>query len=392
MVIAAENPSTDDLERSYLIKPYSAGVTELKIQNADRFPAGAKLLIGHLGHEGSEVVTQSGAAASDSQTLTISATKFPHSIDDPVFVLRFDQVRFYRSTTGKTGTYTLLTTVDVDVDNDQLATYYDDTTGLATYYYKSALYDSVGAREATQSDPVGGGGYTRGEVGKFIEEFLVEIGDKDDSQGLRDQIITWLNDCSDDLLLRTKRPYTFLTSRTVLNTVADAETVALPDDFWKLNDFEYIYTPDSDTNLDYPVRRIPYEEFRRKTENNNADNSDKLQLITIDETMEVFRLYPIPLTSQTGVIYLYYYTKFATIDSEGDTFQTPTPRPYKMYCLEQYHRMKSRTDSSQIALADRYERKYEGEVGKLPRSKQFDSGSPKGFRFAPQSFKGNRKY
>ncbi len=391
MVIAASNPSTDELERSYLTAPYSAGVTSIKVQNTDRFAANARILLGVMGHEGSEVVTVSAVGA-DSQTLTVGATKFPHSIDDPVFVLRFDQVKFYRSTTGKTGVYTLLNTVDMDIDNDQLATYYDDTAGLTTYYYKSALYHSISTLEAAQSDPVGGGGYVRGEVGKFIAEFLKEIGDPDDTGGLHDQIITWLNDCSDDLLTRTRRPYTFLSTRTVLNTVADAETVALPDDLWKFNGFEYIYAPDANTNMDYPVRRIPYEEFRRKTENNNATNSDKLQLITIDETMMVFRLFPKPLTSQTGVIYLYYFTKFAVIDSDGDTFQTPTPRPYKMYVYEQYHLMKGRTDSSQLTLADRFARKYEAEVAKLPRSKQFDTGSPKGFKFAPQTFKGNRKY
>jgi hypothetical protein len=392
MVIAASNPETDELERSYLIQAYSAGATALKVQNNDRVLVNSRILIGHMGHEGSEIVTVSAQNTTDNQSLTVGATKFPHSIDDPVFVLRFDQVKFYRSTTGKTGTYTLLTTVDMDIDNDQLATYYDDTAGLTTYYYKSALYHSVSTLEAAQSDPVGGGGYARGEVGRFIDEFLKEIGDPDDSQGLRDQVLTWINDCSDDLLLRTKRPYTFLKTRTVLGTTAGLETIDLPTNLWKFDDFEYIYTPDSDTNIDYPVRRIPYEEFRRKTENNNADNSDKLQLITIDEAVNKFRLYPTPLTSQPGVIYLYFWTKFATIDSEGDTFQTPTPRPYKMYCLEAYTRQKSRTDATQIPLATSYQSKYEAEVSRLPRSKQFDSGSPKGLRFGPQTYRGNRRY
>lgn len=393
MVIAAQNPSTDELEKSYLTQAYSAGTTTLTVQNANRFAANDRLLLGTMGHEGSEVVTLSAVGA-DGQTLTIGATKFPHAIDDMVIQLRFDQVKFYRSTTGSTGSYALLPTtpVDMDVDNDTLTTYFDDTSGLTTYYYKTALYNSQTALEAASSAPVGGGGFTRNQVGKLVDDFLDEVGDPDDTQQIRDRIFTWLNLCSDDLITRTKRPYEFLHTRSVLGTTAGNETIDLPSDMWKFDDFEYIYTPDSDTNVDYMVRRIPYEEFRARTMDNTVDGSDNLQLITIDSAVDKFRLYPVPLTSQAAAIYLYYWKNFDEITADDDAFETPNNRVYFLYCLEAYYRWKSRTDSSQTALADRYERKYESAVLMLPRSKQKDSGSPKGFRYLPQNNRGNRRY
>lgn len=391
MVIAAPNPSTDELEKSYLTQAYSSGTTTLTVQNANRFAANDRLLLGTMGHEGSEVVTLSAVNA-DGQTLTTGATKFPHAIDDVVIQLRFDQVKFYRSTTGSGGAYALLAAVDMDVDNDTLTTYYDDTAGLTTYYYKSALYNSQSTLEAAASAIVSGGGYTRNQVGKLIDDFLDEIGDPDDTQGITSRILVWLNSCSDDLITRTKRPYEFLHTRSVLGTTAGNETIDLPTAMWKFDDFEYIYTPDVNTNVDYMVRRIPYEEFRDRTRDNTVDGSDNLQLITIDSAVNKFRLYPVPLTSQAAAVYLYYWKTFDQITADDDSFETPNSRVYFLYCLEAYYRWKSRTDSSQTALADRYERKYESEVLKLPRSKQIDSGSPKGFKFLPQNHRGNRRY
>jgi hypothetical protein len=61
-------------------------------------------------------------------TVVVGATVFDHEADAPVYQLRFDQVKIYRATSS-TGTYSLLTTQNLDVDNADLATNYDDTTG-----------------------------------------------------------------------------------------------------------------------------------------------------------------------------------------------------------------------------------------------------------------------
>jgi hypothetical protein len=166
MIISTLNPSTDDYEKSYLANPYSSGVTSVLIKQADRFLANQRIMIGEMGLEATEVVTVSAVGA-DNQTLTIGAAQFAHAADDPVYVLRFDQVKIYRATSS-TGSYSLLTTQNLDVDNADLATNYDDTTGTSANYYKTSLYHSVSTLESALSDPIAGTGYRRNQVGYII--------------------------------------------------------------------------------------------------------------------------------------------------------------------------------------------------------------------------------
>jgi hypothetical protein len=91
MIISTLNPSTDDYEKAtWLIPPPLA--LHLLVKNADRFAANYRIQIGETGLEATEIVTVSAVAA-DNQTLTIGATLIAHAADDPVYVLRFDQVK-----------------------------------------------------------------------------------------------------------------------------------------------------------------------------------------------------------------------------------------------------------------------------------------------------------
>lgn len=173
MLITAFNPETRDLEKTYSLNPVSAGVTSIAVKNSDRFNNNDRIMIGEMGMEKTEIVTVS---ATTPTSLTIGATQFAHESDTPIYVLRFDQVKFYRSTTGQDGPYAPLATVAMDVDNAELQTLYDDTSGLASYYYKVSFYHSLDSLESATSDPIQGGGYTRRQVGNIITEILQEGG------------------------------------------------------------------------------------------------------------------------------------------------------------------------------------------------------------------------
>ena len=97
MRINVFNPETTHWEKSYLANPYSVGVTSIIVKNADRFAANDRIMIGEMGTETAEIVTVSAVNA-DNLTLTVGTTLYAHSADDPVYVMSFDQVRFYRST------------------------------------------------------------------------------------------------------------------------------------------------------------------------------------------------------------------------------------------------------------------------------------------------------
>src|SRR3990167_4585225 len=158
MLIPVYNPETDDLEKSYLTDDYSVGAISINAKNNDRFAINDRIMIGEQGQEKTEVVTVSGVNA-NGNGLTIGATVFSHSADDPIYKLRFDQVKFYRSTDGTN--YSVVSTQNLDVDNSDLQTKYDDASGLSSYYYKFSFYHSISLVESAFSDPIGGTGWRR---------------------------------------------------------------------------------------------------------------------------------------------------------------------------------------------------------------------------------------
>lgn len=404
MVIPTYNPSVDDLERSYLSQGISAGVTSVTIDNTNGFANTNRIMLGELGREKTEIVSV-GAVVTAGTALTTTTTVFPHEAGGPVTVLRFDQIKYYRSTTGKTGTYSLLATVDIDVDNADLLTNYDDTTGVSTYYYKVSFYNSVTTLESSLSDPISGGGYDRSTVGFMINEILQEVSDLTETFVTRDEMIGWFNEVNDDLITRAKKPYDFLHTRVAASRVAqDASgsgtTLSFPSDMLKLDFVQYNYVDSTTTpvtNVTYPVRIIPLEEFRNTYSNTlfsatSTDNSDELRVMAIDTGVSKFRLWPPSATSSSNVFYIYYWKEFTQLDSEGDVFETPTPRIYKNYALHKFYLKKSAQDQTVSGLAATYLGNYNAEVSKLKRADNKDGGSPKGFRFNPQTYKGNRRF
>lgn len=122
MIITAYNPSTDSLEKSYLSKNYAVGTTSFIIRNNNRFAADDRIMIGELGNENTEILTIDSADADGVTIVTGSGSLYPHTASDPIYILRYDQIKFYRSTTGIDGTYNALATVAIDVDNESLQT------------------------------------------------------------------------------------------------------------------------------------------------------------------------------------------------------------------------------------------------------------------------------
>jgi hypothetical protein len=404
MLIPVYNPTVDDLERSFLSSGISAGVISLTIDNNTNYAINDRIMIGELGREKTEVVTVTGAVSAGT-TLTVGATLFPHEAGAPVTRLRYDQVKFYRSTTGSTGTYSLLTTINLDVDTADLLTKYDDTTGLSTYYYKVSFYNSVSTLESALSDPIAGSGYSRNTVGFMIDEILREVADKQETFVDRTEVLGWFNEVNDDLLTRVKKPYSFLHTRTAVGRTAQNASgagayLSFPTDMWKFDRLDYNFvdtTVTPNTSITYTVRMLPPEEFRNRFPDtldsaSSLNNNDTLQFGSIDDAVSRIRLWPPSKTTSSNVFYIYYWKTFTQLDSEGDTFETPTPRVYKLYALGKFFRKRSGSDPIAERLANSYFQDYNQEVSKLKRADNKDAGTPKSFKYLPQTNKGWRQY
>ena len=391
MLIRGFNPTTEGLEKSHITNVVAVGATNIRIKNNDRFSVDDRVMIGEMGREKTEIVTVSAVNA-DGDDITVGATIFPHDVDDPIYVLRFDQVRFERSTTGVNGTFSTLSTQELDVDNASLETVYDDTDGVATYAYRVVYVHSISAVESEASDANLGGAFGRTQVGFLIDELLREINDPTENLVTRTELLGYMNECNDELQSRTEKPYDFLLKREVKDTTLNSKSIDLTSGMWKVKGISYLFNDSAGLAELRPIRILPIEEFRYRFQDENAATSDELKFIGIDTATDKYLLAPTPKTSQTGVLYVWYWKTFTQLDSEGDTFETPTPRVYKLFCLAKIFRKKGARDTSFLALSDRYFADYEREANKLPKTNKKDGGSPMSFKFLPQTVRGQRRF
>lgn len=390
MLIPVFNPEVTDLEKSYLANPYSVGATLIQVKNSDRFAANDRIMIGEMGNEKTEVVTVSGLVG-DGIGLNIGATVFEHSAEDPVYKLRFDQVKFYRSTTTATGTYTVISTQNLDVDNATLETYYDDTAGLASYFYKFTFFHSIALVESAFSDVIGGSGWRREQVGNVIDEILQEVQDTQEIHITRGEIMGYFNDVNDELQLEVSKPYSFLHARRIVAQTANQNYIDYPTDsngkqiMWAFDYMDYQFldpTTTPQTNRTYTLKTIPEPEFRNIYGDNTIDSttvSDQPTFISLDSSVDRFR-FDVPFKTTTGILYLHYWKYFDDIISEGQVLETPRPKIYKDYVKSMYYAKRGISDLTLDNVAQGYQQKYQLAKAKLKGVDRKDQGSPRGFR------------
>jgi len=311
-------------------------------------------------------------------------------------------VRFYRSITGINGTYNLISTQNLDVDNADKQTIYDDTAGTTAYFYKTTVYHSISTIESDFSDPIPGGGWRRRQVGKIIDEILQEIGDLTETHITRNEIIGYFNDVNDDLTISVGRPYEFLKARQTLTITPNTNYINYPTDsngdqtMWKFNYIDYNFvdsTTTPTTNVTYTLITIPEPEFRNIYQDNTIDSTtvtDQITRLSLDNSVNRFR-FDAPFATNNGTLYLHYWKYFTEINSEGDVIETPTPKIYKLYVKARFYHKRSISDLTLGADAQGYDNDYQVEKTKYTGVNRKDQGSPRSFRPATDRTKSFRR-
>lgn len=151
MLISVENslPQLVTTQWSFSSLNVSAGGTSIPVRNINPFSADSAVQIGKTGESQSEIRVVSGVPASGTINLTSGLT-YDHSLDTPIFDIHFDQIIFLRSTAGTAGTATAIGTVSITPNSE--FTDFDDTTGVATYAYKTQFKNSVTGDLSSESD------------------------------------------------------------------------------------------------------------------------------------------------------------------------------------------------------------------------------------------------
>lgn len=392
MIITLQNPTVDGLEKTYLSQSYNLGTISIEVKNNQQFSANQRILLGEPGMAYSEVVT-TGTVNPNGTSIAIGATLYSHEADTPVYLLQFDQGKFYFATSIN-GNYTLLANnpVNLDFTSEDLSTTYNDNNAQSGYYYKMTVFNSITSVESAFTDPIPSiTGWARNQAGYLIDQVYEELSDANEENLTRDELMGYMNEVNDDLTMQVVRPYNFLYTRVALPRVAASNTIAWPVDslgnnaMWKFDRMDYNFvdsttTPVTNTTFTVPVVDLAY--FRNRWDNNENDSTtqdDRVQEMALDESQHTFNYYPFSATSSPAVWYLYYYSFFTAITSEGNVIQTPTPKIYKHYISYKYYLKKSVTDPSYLAIANKHQQDYVFERARYKSQDRRDIGTPRRF-------------
>jgi len=374
MNIYIYNPEVEDLEKTYLTAALPAATTSLKVKNSNNFPNTRRILIGAPARERSEMVVQS---AKTTTTLTVGSTLLPHDADDPVYALQYDQIRFYRSSTGVNGNYTNIATADINWDDPTDRTVYNDPNALDTYFYKSTFYDSIAGVESEMSPPIQLTGYPDNSVGDTILQTLREVNDEQFIVFDLTALIGIMNNISKDLYKQAKRPYRFLKRNVSLDVETNDTAVPFPADIWKINFVEVNQYNAGNNPLTYQPKEVDITTMRFR-QSRHFLPSDYVNEIAFDDEANLMLFNPQARVTRIGAFNFHYYKKFTRFTDLADPLETPDNLIYQYGLKRAFYLRKMDDDSKWASQFAEFDKMYQAEIRMLQREKTIKAGGPTG--------------
>jgi hypothetical protein len=192
-LIPTRNLLSDNAPHTRLTNPEVAGTNALRVENTNALVTGWAIQIGATGNENSEVVVGTPSSGS----ITNAVTTYDHPADTPVYFIKYDQVVFERSTAGTTGTAAPITGGTVGYQADSETTVFDDTSGSASYGYRTYFRNSVLLVNSTESDWTTFAGHSFYSLGAIRERSKQKLWN---ATYLNDETIdNWANEWKDEM-------------------------------------------------------------------------------------------------------------------------------------------------------------------------------------------------
>jgi hypothetical protein len=193
IVLKADNRSLiKNAKFSYLSANYVSGVTSIVVVNSNSFTANDYILLGEFGSESTEVVQIDSITAATHTLVLKAATKFAHSQDTKLYVLPYNQVRFYHTATA-TFSATAPVTAYLDLQADDFYSVGSDTTNTTGYGW-FIFYNSTTAKATTYSNAIPYGGFKEGSVKKILDSFFSLLSNKELRLITNEDAFRWLNE------------------------------------------------------------------------------------------------------------------------------------------------------------------------------------------------------
>lgn len=252
---------TSNSKYSYLVDNYPSGVSTVTIVNTDGFSTNDFILIEEFGKEVAEIF-RVGSVNATTGDITLLATDgsstnttFSHMESTKVYVLPYDQIRFYWTASAGDitdeeptfGTGTPLTGW-VDLEPAAWYTTFDDinhSTGFGWFVYKN----SITAESSQESNPIPYAGFSENTVAQVFADFDSLLNSNELKLVTMGERFSWLNESLAMLKnkLNLNNVEYFVSTEKTLNIVAGTAEYILDSDFSDL-----VYINDGDR------RAIPY--------------------------------------------------------------------------------------------------------------------------------------
>lgn len=320
-----DHPAIENNEKTMLTADIAAAATSLAVKNNNVFAQNDYVVTGKIGQETTEI--RKIASVSGNETIVTDALAHDHESATPIIKIDYNQIKIYRSDT-ENGTYTLLATVDIQVDLPE-GTLYDDTTGDTTKWYKIKYYNSTSTAITDYSAAVQGSGYAENTLRFMTDTILGMVNDPDCQFISRDEVKNKINRHQSRWWFS---PYTKrdLLYEEDLKTNASNNSILLSEltyTFDKIKDdyaIKYQYTPDASTDEYYCLKILSKAQFYQEYGDNKADGSDDLEACCIDVATGKLLLGPTPVTADKNIRVEYYFKPNALTD-DSDTTVCPVP-------------------------------------------------------------------
>lgn len=217
--------------------------------------ANKKIVVGEIGQEGTEIAEISSVDSVIQITLT-SGLSFDHSIDDPVFLLKYDQYEV-SSASSLTGSKSVLGTNDIEVDD--YVSEFDASVGSSNYVF-IRYKDSIGGTFSNYSDGVLASGYVQSSVQFILNQIRLRANLGDGNEIATDQdLVDFANDALEDLESKRKN-WSFLQKTGRFDLTAGIQTYTPPTDLADPDSIE-AFRKAGDSNR---FRYMDKQEFDRK--------------------------------------------------------------------------------------------------------------------------------
>lgn len=182
---------TNNRPRTFLSSSIASGVGTLSVRgfNLSEWEEDSYVILGEIGTQNAELVQVSANPTDPNELTLVANTVFPHSADEPVYRIDYNQVRIYRAI-DEDDTKTLLATVTISPTS--FDTRWEDLSNRTGFGF-ATLYNQSTGGESEFSDAIPYEGLSDSTLTKMISVVRSNLNEKDDDFITDDEIIEAIN-------------------------------------------------------------------------------------------------------------------------------------------------------------------------------------------------------